>query len=103
MEQKKIKMRRVGSVTLGITLVCFGVLFLLHIFVPALQYPVIFRCWPVVFILLGLEILIENRRTRKEEEQYVYDFAAIFMLLGMMAFAMIMAAVDFGLSHGVIW
>lgn len=103
MEQKKIRTRRVGTVTLGIIMVCFGVLFLLHIFVPMLPYSVIFRCWPVVFIVLGLEILIEHRRCGKEEERYVYDFAAILMLLGMMIFAMVMAAVDFGLNHGVIW
>ena len=62
MEQKIVKTRRVGSVTLGITMVCFGILFLIHIFCPKLDYTVIFQCWPVTFIILGLEILVCNKR-----------------------------------------
>ena len=32
---KEIRTRRVGSVTFGLTLICFGVMFLLHIVIPA--------------------------------------------------------------------
>lgn len=103
MEEKTIRTRRVGSVTLGITMVCFGILFLIHIFWPDLPYTVIFRCWPVVFIVLGLEILFGNRREKENGTQYVYDFAAILMLILMMLFAMIMAAADYAMSCSAVW
>ena len=54
-ENKVIQTRRVGSVTFGLTLICFGIMFLIHIVVPALRYDIIFRMWPIVFILLGIE------------------------------------------------
>lgn len=93
-ETKRVRTRRVGSVTFGITLVCYGILFLVHIFVPALRYSFIFRCWPVVFILLGGEILVENHKCRTEEWKMVYDFPAVLMLGIMLLFAMVMAVFD---------
>ncbi len=93
-ETKTYRVRRVGTVTFGITLLCYGVLFLVHIFVPSLRYEYIFRCWPVVFILLGCEILWENRSSARQESKVVYDFAAVIMLALMLLFAMVMAAAD---------
>ncbi len=98
-EMKDIQTRRVGSVTFGITLVCYGILFLVHIFVPMVRYSVIFRCWPVIFILLGSEILVENYKCRRKEWKIVYDFPAVIMLGVMLFFAMIMAAIDYELAY----
>ena len=84
--------RRVGSVTFGLTLILFGVLFLVNMLLPMLHYEVIFRLWPVVFIFLGIEILVENHR-------FVYDFPAIVMLALMLLFAMLMAAVDYAFTY----
>lgn len=96
-----VKVRRVGSVTLGLTLICYGILFLLHIFMPELEYSAIFRLWPVVFILLGGEILIENHADRRGDKyRFVYDFPAVLMLGAMLFFAMVMAVVDLAMAHG---
>ena len=101
-EGKRCQVRRVGSVTFGITLICYGILFLVRIFVPTLHYHVIFQCWPVVFILLGIEVLVENRRGRDQTQKFIYDFAAIFMMAGMLFFAMIMAVVDYAVQYGSV-
>lgn len=97
--------RRVGSVTFGITLILFGVLFLVHIVLPMLHYELIFRMWPVVFIVLGMEILVENHRSNAEKCRFVYDFPAIVMLILMLLFAMMMAAVDYAITyqHSFYW
>lgn len=50
--------KRVGSVTLGLTLVTFGVLFLLSAFIRSLNYLEIIKFWPVIFISLGIEMLV---------------------------------------------
>lgn len=98
-ETKNIQTRRVGSVTFGITLVCYGIMFLVHIFVPMLRYSFIFRCWPVIFILLGGEILVESHKCRSQEWKMVYDFPAVLMLGILLFFAMIMAVFDFELAY----
>lgn len=90
--------RRVGTFTLGICLVILGVLFLLHLFLPDLiSYLLIFHCWPVLFILLGSEILISSLRW--PEQHFQYDFAAILIILLLICFAMGMAGVEWVLTH----
>lgn len=91
--------RRVGSVTFGLTLILFGVLFLVNIMLPTLHYEMIFRLWPVVFIFLGVEILVENHRTNAEKCRFVYDFPAIIMLVLLLLFAMMMAVVDYAFTY----
>ena len=70
---------------------------------PVLGYNIIFRCWPVIFILLGIEILVENYKCRAQEWKMVYDFAAILMLGAMLLFAMVMAVLDYAMLHGTIY
>lgn len=94
-----VKTRRVGSVTFGLTLIVFGVLFLVHMAAPFLDYGIIFECWPVVFVLLGIEILVENRRSNASGYKLVYDFPAILMLVLMLFFAMMMAVVDYAVQY----
>ena len=67
---KEVRTHRVGSITLGSALVLFGILFLVHLFVPVLTYEIIFHIWPCIFILLGIEILLANR---KKNVEFVYD------------------------------
>lgn len=100
MEQKQsVRIRRVGTFTFGCMLLLFGILFLVHIFLPELDYETIFRCWPCIFILLGLEVLAGNHHAagmakEGKQIQFVYDKAAIWLLICMTFFAMAMAAAD---------
>lgn len=98
-ETKNVQTRRVGTVTFGITLVCYGILFMVHIFVPMVRYSFIFRCWPAIFILLGGEILVESHKCRTKEWKMVYDFPAVIMLAAMLLFAMVMAVFDFEMAY----
>lgn len=98
-ERGNLRIRRVGSVTFGLTLILFGVLFGLHTVIPSLHYEVIFQFWPVVFVFLGVEILVENHRSSAEKCRFVYDFSAILMLVVMLLFAMVMAAAEFSLHY----
>lgn len=95
-EVRMAKTHRVGSITLGLALVLFGSLFLLHMFFPALDYRMIFHLWPCIFILLGIEVLLGNRRA---EDGFVYDKAAIALIVILALFAMIMGAVDFSMER----
>ncbi|WMC93094.1 LiaI-LiaF-like domain-containing protein [Kineothrix sp. MB12-C1] len=108
MEQTKVvKTHRIGTVTFGILLVLFGLLFLANIWIPQLSYQMIFRLWPFIFIFLGLEVLAGNRKFSKlegeqESVHFVYDSVAIVLIICLSFFAMIMAAVDYAIQYGVI-
>lgn len=91
---------RVGTITCGLILILYGVLFLLRMALPFLNYSMIFELWPVVLILLGLEILIGCTGRRSEKRNFKYDFGSVLIILIMMGFSMIMAAVDYGMYWG---
>lgn len=87
-----MKTYRVGTITLGIMLVVFGVLFLVHMVMPMLPYHFIFRLWPVMIIALGVEILLANAKS--EQVTFVYDKGAIFLMIIISFFSMSMATME---------
>lgn len=91
---------RVGTVTCGLVLILYGILFLIHMVIPTLNYRLIFDCWPIVLIFLGVEILLGCIGKNAEKRNFKYDFGSVLLILVMMFFAMIMAAVDYGMRYG---
>lgn len=95
------KGRRVGTLTLGVTLVVMGILFLLRLVgISWISAAVIFHCWPVVLILLGVEVLL-SYVINKEEKMY-YDGWGIFLIITMVGFATTMAVLEVLFSYGQI-
>lgn len=92
---EEIRVHRVGTLTAGISMVGFGIMFVVRNFVDVISYTAICRCWPVILILLGLEIIFYNARGKK----FVYDKAAVFIIIMMMLFAMGMAGADMCISY----
>ena len=64
---------RVGSVTAGISMIGYGVMFLLHLFFDMVEYQMMFSLWPVMLIGLGLELFCSGYSVKR----MVYDKAAI--------------------------
>ena len=95
--RENMRERRVGTFTLGIVLLVFGVLFLLRIFFNTMQYYYIFMLWPVIFILLGGEVLYYA--LHQKQVQYKYDFAAILIIMMLVVFALCMAGADWIYQH----
>lgn len=95
-EKQTIHIHRVGTVTFGLVLVVMGALCLLRLFFPVLNYELIFRLWPAVFICLGIEVLLSSR---SPERRIIYDGAAIFLLVLLVLFAMCMAGMDWIFTH----
>lgn len=92
--------RRVGTLTLGISLIGSGILFAAHVIVPELLgYYYIFRLWPVLLILLGIEVLIAN--VSHKEEKIIYDGWAVFIMVLVMCLAAVMAGCQILLDHGI--
>lgn len=92
-----IKGRRVGTFTAGIVLVIFGIVFFMRTLMPYINYSWIISLWPVVLILLGVELLVAYVVNKKEEIQY--DFGAILLVIILSFFAMGMGGVEFIMRH----
>ena len=92
-----MRQRRIGTVTLGLTLVAFGVLFLVHIFGGVLDYILIFHFWPAILVVLGVEILFYTLISPNGNEKY--DFGALVILFLLTGFTMCMAGEDWLLTN----
>ncbi|WP_333861217.1 LiaI-LiaF-like domain-containing protein [Clostridium sp.] len=88
-----IKGRRVGTFTSGVILVVFGIMFLVHSAFGNISYELIISLWPVILILIGIEIIaayIVNK-----DEKIRYDIGAIVIVMVLCVFAMIMGVMQF--------
>ena len=90
------RIRRVGTLSAGIVLVAFGVAFLLRIMFPEINYSVVLSFWPVVLILLGLEMLYAY--TFGKTDTVKYDGGAITIIILLCFFAMCMAGGELALN-----
>ena len=106
MEENKtdqIRIHRVGTITCGIVLILYGIMFLVHIFLPIIKYVVILEMWPAILVILGLEILISCIGSRKEQVHFVYDFPAVILILLLALFAIVMGVLDYAVQSGAVW
>ena len=87
---ENIRTHRVGTITTGISLIAFGIMFLLHLFVDSISYELIFNLWPVIMIGLGIEVLLSSF----SKEKIIYDKAAVILMFFVAFFAMSMAGAD---------
>lgn len=87
-----MRTHRVGTITLGTSLVVFGVLFCVQFFTKAIDYAMILRLWPLILIGLGIEILLSC--VLKKEGKLLYDVPAILLTCVLGAFSMAMAGVQ---------
>ena len=90
------KTRRVGSLTCGIAMVGFGILFLLNTLFGLIDYTEIFSLWPLLLICLGVEMLISNMKYSDTERfTLVYDRGAIVLTILVTIFSVGMGIMDY--------
>ncbi len=92
-----IKGRRVGTFTTGLVLVIFGIMFLLRLINPRINYLLIASMWPLVLIIMGIEIIIAYLIDK--EEIMRYDFGAILLIITVSFFAMGMGCMEYVITH----
>ena len=89
---------RVGTITLGVTMISIGVIYLLQLFFHILDYMWIWKLWPVIFIMLGV---VSNVRSGG---QFIYDKAGIVLIFVLSGFAFFMAVLEKAVeAGGRIW
>lgn len=107
MEKQTIRIHRVGSVTFGLVLIATGMIFLFELFFPRLDYRLVLRFWPLILILLGMEVLsgcrqksyeiLDKKGKVLEQNRVVYDVPAILLTMVLVLFSIVMAAVNLAL------
>ncbi len=82
------KEKRVGTTTVGLALIAFGILFLARIFITGLDIQTIFSFWPVILISMGTELLLYHWFS--DEANLKLDTGSIILLfmLGLFTFSM---------------
>ncbi|MDS0527444.1 hypothetical protein NNC19_17275 [Clostridium sp. SHJSY1] len=91
------KGRRVGTFTAGIVLVLFGILFLLRLVTDSINIIFIASLWPLILVLLGIEVIMACIINKEEKMQY--DFGAIILVIILAFFAMGMGGAEFVYTH----
>lgn len=91
--------RRVGSLTCGLAMVGYGVLFMLNTGFHILNYRDIFRLWPLLLIGMGAELLFTNvKYSDSERFTLIYDKGAIVLLVLVTIFAVGMGCLDYAMD-----
>lgn len=62
-----LKGRRVGTLTAGIILVVFGVMFLLRLVTANINISLIASFWPIILVILGVEIILAYIINKEEK------------------------------------
>ena len=89
--------RRVGTFTTGIVLVMFGIIFLMRLIYPRIDYLTIASLWPLILVLLGIEVIVAYLINK--EEIMKYDFGAIVLIIMVAIFAMGMGCMEYVITH----
>ncbi len=71
---------RVGTFSMGLLLLCTGIGLLYAQFQPAPVVSSILQWWPVIFIILGVEVLFQSYLMKDKESKIKYDFFSIFII-----------------------
>lgn len=73
-------MRKIGTITTAISFIFLGVALLLSKFNGDLAYT-LFKFWPMLIIVLGLEFLYISYKNKDEAKSYKFSFLTIFVLI----------------------
>jgi uncharacterized membrane protein len=89
--------RRTGTLTAGVTLVVFGLLFIGRLVFPEVDFKLIMSLWPLILVFIGIEIIISYAVNKDEKMRY--DGGAIVLVFIMAIFAMVMGCMEFVMEH----
>lgn len=75
-----MKIKRVGTISMGIVLISFGVILFLSQINKFSALDMVLKIWPVILILMGLEILWYRYLSKGESIVIKYDLFSVFVI-----------------------
>ena len=92
-----MKNRRVGTFTLGISLIVLGIALMISFFTDAFTVYEVIKFWPIFIIVFGIEVLVHA--ILNNEEKLRYDGLSIFLGIVLILSTFAMAGFDFILKY----
>jgi hypothetical protein len=87
-----MKTWRVGTLSMGVTLIMLGAILFISQWKGQQAFDAYIAWWPIVFVLLGLEIILYLSFSKKENSRVSYDIMSLFFVgficLGCLGFTM---------------
>lgn len=75
-----MKIKRVGTLTFGASLISLGILIFISQISNIYTLDLALKLWPLVLILLGIEILWYRFMTKDDDVVIKYDILSIFLV-----------------------
>lgn len=75
-----MKIKRVGTLTFGASLISLGILIFISQISDIYTLDLALKLWPLVLILLGVEILWYRFMTKDDDVVIKYDILSIFLV-----------------------
>jgi hypothetical protein len=75
-----MKIKRVGTISMGVMLIAFGVILFLSLINKFSALNMVLKMWPVILILIGLEVLWYRYASKDEGVVIKYDLFSIFLI-----------------------
>lgn len=72
---------RVGTLSMGLLLVCTGLGLLYAQFNQLAVVDFSLKWWPVIFVLLGIEVLLQNYLKKDDNSKIKYDIFSVIIIL----------------------
>lgn len=83
-----MKKWRIGSTAMGLFLIFLGVDLVVARVDPSLGAALLRNSWPVLLVVLGLEVLLSNYFLNKADVKYTYDFLSLVFVGAIALFSM---------------
>jgi hypothetical protein len=80
---------RVGTFSMGISLIAVGLTLLISAWQGIVMFDTLLKLWPVIFVLLGCEILLFVFLSRREKLVLHYDLFSIFFVSFLCGFCLV--------------
>lgn len=90
-----IKKKRIGVITFGITMILLGICIFLQTILKTDIFRYMLMLWPLVFIILGTEVLYYVYR---KDVEIKYDILSIFLIFTILFFGWIFSMLNYGVN-----
>lgn len=77
-----MRTRRVGTISMAIVLIAFGLLLFIAQFSKIAAIDIIIKVWPMILILIGIEILYFVHKNKDKDNNFTirYDIFSMFIV-----------------------
>ncbi len=93
--KKQIKVKKVGRLTFGITLILLGISVFIQSIVSLEILRYVLMMWPLIFISLGIEVIYYSK---KEQIDLKYDVWGIILIFIILTSVTIFSAINYGVN-----